>query len=603
MKSLFDLWCVMARNVSVLCSACTSRDIKTVTARFEHEGLSFLTITLPTFARGLERALELGKASPDLWPRWACRGSTPRFLGEMLDRVFDRSSGCLLDIPDADCIWGMRQLSLAMSKIELPCSDVRVAHAADAYVECEKEVREADSHRNSAMEDSLRRVFTVLYGDVLSHVDREVYDGTLMPRHGSGATADRRVGNDKLDQTEWPVRLESFFPYGEYALPNARYSYLLDQVDFLEPGAERPAKVVFVPKTLKTPRVIAEEPVCMQYTQQALMRSLTPLLEESKIGGMIGFTDQDPNRVMARRGSLSGDLATLDLSEASDRVSNQLVVSLLAHWPHLRGAVQACRSTTADVPMHGVIPLAKYASMGSALTFPLEAMVFLAIIFWSMSGGVRCQDSRTVKRLILKHLDDVRVFGDDIIVPTHMALTVSAGLEAFGLKINQHKSFREGKFRESCGAEYYDGTDVSVVRVRQPLTFSSKTADVEMLESTVALRNNLYEAGLWSTAFWLDRHLDSGLQGYYPYVAASSVGLGRISFLGYAEERMCRFLHAPRVRAWTLRRKLQPIAASGEGALLKHLLKLGGDVPEKGHLDRSGRPKSVATRLRWVQPF
>jgi hypothetical protein len=603
MKSLLDLWCVLARDVSSLCSVSTQRDVKTAARRFEHEGLSFLTITLPSFARGLEQALERGKASPDLWPRWAIRGSTPRFLGEMLDNVFDRGTGVLLNTADADCIWGMRQLSLVMSKIELPCAPHRIARAAEAYVECEKEVREVDSRVGVAEMESLSRVFTTLFGDILSEVDREVYDCSLIPRHGSGATADRVTGNRKLDQTEWPDRLERYFPYGEYAVPNWRYSYLLDAVDFLEPGRERPVKVVFVPKTMKTPRVIAEEPVCMQYTQQALMRALVPRLEQSRIGRMIGFTEQEPNRLLASRGSLEGDLATLDLSEASDRVSNQLVIYLLRHWPHLSGAVQACRSTRADVPGHGVIPLAKYASMGSALTFPLEAMVFLSITVESLIGKSEVSGHRSLRSAVTRWEEDVRVFGDDIVAPADMALSVIAGLESYGLKVNRDKSFWSGKFRESCGGDYYAGTNVSVVKVRQPLTFSSSTADVNCLEATVAFRNNLYEAGLWKTAYWLDAHLERGLNRRFPYVTATSSGLGRRSYLGYSTERNCRNLHAPLVKAWVPSRVIPTSRSSGEGALLKHLLKQGDGVLARDHLERSGRPKSVTVRLRWVRPF
>ena len=603
MKSLFDMWCSLTENVGQLCDASTKRDLNKAALRFKHEGSSFLTITLPTFAKGLEQALERGKAGPDLWPRWACRGSTPRFLGEMLDNVFDRESGVLLDEPDVDSIWGMRQISLYMSKIELPCSDARNARAAKAYVECEKEVREADESRSSSDVDSLSRVFTLLFGDVLSAIDLQVYCGELVPRHGSGATADRLLGNEKFDVKQWTTRLERYFPYGEYAIPNWRYYYRLDQIDFLEPGAERPVRVVFVPKTLKTPRVIAIEPTCMQFVQQAVMQSLVPRLESSWIGPMIGFLDQVPNRRMAQQASLDGSLATLDLSEASDRVSNQLVNHLLRHWPHLQGAVQACRSTHADVPGTGVIPLAKFASMGSALTFPLEAMVFLSIAIWSMSGREKCLTHLPSRSAVKRLIGRVRVYGDDIVVPAAQAQCVSAGLEANGLKVNGRKSFWNGKFRESCGGDYYAGIDVSVVKVRRPWpkTLKARRSAAE-IESAVALRNLLYEGGLWKAAARLDQKLSVLLRGHFPYVGRDSVALGRYSFLGYDSQRECPRHHAPLVRAWVSASKPPLSEISGEGALLKCLLNTGLPM-EKGHLRRSGRPKSTAVKLRWVRPF
>jgi len=131
--------------------------------------------------------------------------------------------------------------------------------------------------------------------------------------------------------------------------------------------------VIAVPKTMKTPRIIAVEPTAMQYMQQAISDNLVSNLEGRHFPykWMIGFERQEPNQQMAKEGSLHGELATLDLSEASDRVSNQHVRRLTKGFPRVTEGIQACRSRKADVPGHGVIRLAKFASMGSALTFPL----------------------------------------------------------------------------------------------------------------------------------------------------------------------------------------------------------------------------------------
>jgi hypothetical protein len=523
---------------------------------------------------------------------------TPLLLGDLMDRVFDRASGLLLDVPDADSIWGIRQLSLFMSKIELDCSDERLARAAEAYVECEKEVREADKRMRASMLSRFQSISSMLYSDVLCTVDREVYEGTLHPKHGPGATADRLRGNAKYDLKEWTHRLERVFPYGDYALANWRYYYRLDRVNFLEPREERPVRVVFVPKTLKAPRVIAIEPTCMQYTQQALSRRLVELLESSWIRAMIGFSDQGPNRAMAEKGSLDGSLATLDLSEASDRVSNQLVRGMLRHWPHLSDGVDASRSRKADVPGHGVLRLAKFASMGSALTFPIEAMVFLTVVF----VGIEKSLARPLtKRDIISLRRQVRVYGDDIIVPTVHAPSVISALEDFGLRVNTDKSFLKGKFRESCGKEYYAGDDVSVVKARRPLP-TRQSADAAEIVSAVSLRNNLYEAGLWKTARRYDKVISRFLWRF-PHVAPTSAGLGKVSFLGYDTERVDPRLHSPMVKAHVVTPIIPKSKISGEGALLKCLLYNGDEPLEREHLLRAGRPKSVRTKLRWVRPY
>jgi hypothetical protein len=575
----------------------TIRDYKTLADRFEHEGLSFLTITLPEFGKSLEKGLALGHVGHDSFAGFRRRGGLPRFLGGFLDRVFDRSSGRLLDAPCGDSIYAIRQLTLMFGKISVRCSDAREQGALRKYVECEQDVRISDRSMRPELLEEFERMSLRLFGDVLANADLAVYESTLTPKHGPGKTADGLLGNKKFDQREWTRRLENILPYGEHAIPNWRFNYLLDTVHILEPRDERPVKVVLVPKTLKTPRIIAIEPTCMQYMQQAISDSLMRDLE----GGLlpfpfIGFRNQEPNQLMAKEGSITGDLATLDLSEASDRVSNQHVRSLLKHFPHLSEAVDATRSRKADVPGHGVLRLAKFASMGSALCFPIEAMVFSTIVFMALEAGHK---RRLTKKDIKSFEGKVRVYGDDIIVPTDSMALVIDYLEAFGLKVNVDKSFGTGKFRESCGKEYYDGRDVSIVRVRSVLPRSR--ADSEEVIAVVSLRNRFYEAGLWKTAFWMDSGIDRLLGGRYPYVSSSSPVLGRVSFAGYDTQRMSPSTHAPQVKGYVVHAKPPPSRATGESSLLKYFLKRGEEpIVDREHLFRSGRPKSVALRLRWA---
>ena len=436
-----------------------------------------------------------------------------------------------------------------------------------------------------------------LFGDVLSRLDRVVYEGDVIPKHGPGATADRLRGNAKFDQLEWTTRLERIFPYGEYALPSWRYRYRLDRVDYREPGAERPVRVITVPKTLKTPRIIAIEPTCMQYMQQALMEKLTRFLEDDDIlKGMIGFTDQTPNQRLARDGSLGQGLATLDLSEASDRVSNQHVRLLFKHFPHAFAAVDATRSRKADVPGHGVIRLAKFASMGSALCFPVEAMVFLTIVFLGLQDAHR---RRLTSKDIKSYRGRVRVYGDDIIVPSTALNHVIARLTAFGLKVNSDKTFSDGKFRESCGRDYYDGTDVTPVRVRH--VFPSCRGDVREVMAAVSLRNRLYESGLWRSAAWMDSWIEPLLGGYYPRVHSTSPVLGRVSFLSPETQRISPTLHRSEVRGWIVSHRTPSSRVSGEGALLKFFLRRGAEpFQDRKHLERAGRPEAVRMKLRWA---
>ncbi|DAD52221.1 RNA-directed RNA polymerase, partial [ssRNA phage Zoerhiza.2_9] len=584
MKSLIVLWKKIAEDLAIRCRTSTTMDAKYVQGRSKHEGLSFLTITLPSFGKDFQKSLDQGLVDRNTFQGFTWRAGLPQFLGGFLDLVFDRTSGVLLVDPDIDAILAVRQLTLIFSKILLPCSDAREKEAMSDYIQCEKEVKVASSNLDSLDYREFERMSQLLFRDLFIGVDREINNLELIPKHGPGATADKLRGNGKFENRTWTDRLEEFFPSGDYLFPNARYfNEHYDDVHHLEPGSEIPVKVISVPKTQKTPRIIAIEPTCMQYAQQALLDGFNRGISQSYLRNLIGTDSQEPNQLLARSGSLSGSLATLDLSEASDRVSNQLVRALFARHSLLQGAVEACRSRRADVPGHGVIRLSKFASMGSALTFPIEAMVFLTLVFL----GIEKELSTRFTRLsdIIRFSGSVRVYGDDIITPVDSVHSVVHTLEHFGARVGMAKSFWIGRFRESCGKEYYSGYDVSVVKVRRILPSTRK--HVPEVISTVSLRNQLYKAGHWRAVKWLDHQL-VGILKYFPYVDDSSSVLGRYSFLGYDTERVCENLHRPLVKGYVVSSRLPSDPLDGSGALLKCLLKRGNEpVADSKHLERA----------------
>lgn len=619
MKSLLLLFRSLLDELGSVASARTLRDWNTVEKRIEKEGFSFLTITLPAFHDDFIVALDRGFVGPDLFTgfRRGKKSRLPAFLRGFVAQVFDDESGILLNEPNPDAIYAVRQACLFYSKIEIPCSDARDRKAIRSYVECEKEVRESTDRLEAdhvesvySLLDQFSDWFSALFGDLCTDWDKRLYnlstDQELKPKHGPGATADRLRGNRKWSQSEWTERLERILPAGEMLLPSWRSCDLLDRIDFLEPDAERPVRVITVPKTLKTPRIIAIEPTAMQYAQQLVASMLVEGMESSRFpySSMIGFKHQEPNQQMARDGSFTGELATLDLSEASDRVSNRLVKVAFAKWPHLYDAIQASRSTRADVPGYGVIPLAKYASMGSALTFPIEAMIFLTVIMIGISNALRIPPDGSIrsKRLLADDLrTSVRVYGDDMIVPVDCVEEVIRSLAAFGLKVNSRKSFWTGSFRESCGKEYWHGHDVSIIKCKKVLPSSLR--DVGECKSAVELRNHLYKAGLWKTAAHLDRSIEKTFKGRYPVVAATSPVMGRHSFLGYQTEKEHASLHSPLVKGYVMKALLPRNPLGEEAALLKFLTRKGDEPFEREHLERSGRPDAVILKLRWASPF
>lgn len=603
MKSLELLMYSVLEDFGTRCCTSTHRDRKTITKRVKHEGLSFLTITLPNFAKDFERCLEQGFVDPALFTGFVKSGRLPAFLQGFSGRVFDTGTGCILDVPDVNAILAVRQICYLFQKVELPCSDKRTKAAFASYIECETSIRQSVLPDCDPLIKDFKRISRLLFGDLFSVIDRKIYNGELIPKHGPGATADKLYGNAKFTSKVWTERLEEVFPAMDYLYSSPRH-YLNSLDDgtgpvWMEPGAEQPVKVITVPKTLKTPRIIAIEPSYMQYVQQGIMAEFVKGIEEDDnfLGSFIGFTDQSVNRALAKQGSKQGDLATLDLSEASDRVSIQHVEALLADYAWLRRAVFACRSTKAEVPGHGVQTMFKYASMGSALTFPLEAMVFLTMVFL---GIEKEQCIQLTAESIHAFRGQVRIYGDDIVVPVEYVRHVCSVLDAFGMKVNRNKSFWTGKFRESCGGDYFDGYDITVVKVRRMLP--SKREQVPEIVSAVSLRNQLYFAGIWHAADFMDKWLRDVIP--FPNVHESSPGLGRHSYLGYETQRECPHLHKPLVKAYVICSRTPKSNLSGPDALLKCLLKRGDEpFADSRHLERAGRPDAVDIKLRWTPAY
>jgi hypothetical protein len=362
--------------------------------------------------------------------------------------------------------------------------------------------------------------------------------------------------------------------------------------------------------------------------QQALKRSfLEHYRDDDFLPNVIWFDDQTPNQELARQGSLDQRTATLDLSDASDRVSNQLVRAMLAPWPHLHAAVDATRSRRASFPESSGVKsmrLAKFASMGSALCFPMEAMVFTTMIFLGIQKSLNTSLRR---RDLFDFGASVRVYGDDLIVPVDHVSSVVRTLELFGARVGTGKSFWTGKFRESCGKEYFNGHDVTLTRVRQ--AFPTSRQNVTEVQSVVSLRNLLYKSGYWKTCRWLDEYIEQLLK-YFPVVLPTSPVLGRESVLGFVTERTHPFLHSPLVKGYVVENKPPRDHLEGAGALLKCLLKLDTEASLRGqapwlqtgtvahqsdtlrdkppevssdHLERFGRPKSPSMKLRWSSPL
>lgn len=215
------------------------------------------------------------------------------------------------------------------------------------------------------------------------------------------------------------------------------------------------SRLTTVPKNEDTVRTIAIEPSGNMVLQLAAGRYLEGALK------MIGLdiTNQQPkNKLLARRGSMDGSIATIDLASASDRISIDLVRALMPpKWVHL---LMTLRSPKMDLPKEGgVLELAMISTMGNGFTFPLMTLLLVSLIY-----GLRCR--RKNSPTLFLDWSNTCVFGDDIIVPKDEYADLCEVLRQAGFVVNNDKSYSEGPFRESCGGDYHCGRDITPFYVK-----------------------------------------------------------------------------------------------------------------------------------------
>ena len=120
MKSLVQIFEAVLHDCSTRCDVPMVRDLKTVMNRVEHEGDSFLTITLPAYCRDFEKSLDSGQVAPTAFLSFRKDGCIPAFLQGYMRQVFD-SHGRIRDVPSPDCISVIRQFCLMFKKVVCFC--------------------------------------------------------------------------------------------------------------------------------------------------------------------------------------------------------------------------------------------------------------------------------------------------------------------------------------------------------------------------------------------------------------------------------------------------------------------------------------------------
>jgi len=618
LKSNVSDFLELAHSVYIdACAKCIAdvsdlRDLQTVKSRVENEGLSFLTITLPQFCTDFERSLADGIIGSKLFLSFKKNRSIPAFLQGMVSQIFDYETGRIFDVNSKNwskdsttVIESIRQICLAFKKVEIACSPKRERAALDEYIKTEQ------SFDMFTLSEPDYAKFISVSGMLWDNLVSTIVLSECVPAHGPGITAEGISGNRKYHWRSWHDRLEPYFPLIDsgYPLGTPIDSEELKSVTIVPEEQEQPVKVVFVPKTLKSPRVIAIEPCCVQFAQQGIRSALYEAIESYWLTrGHVNFRDQSINQQLAITASSTGLLATIDLSDASDRVPHDLAMEMFRSNPDLQGAIEACRSTRALLPDGTLVaPLKKFASMGSALCFPVEAMYFYTLCVVAL---LEAQNLPVTSRNCFIVSRSVHVYGDDIIVPSTYAIAVLDYLQKYNCKVNANKTFVSGNFRESCGEDAYLGKSVKPTYFRK--VFPKDRHQSDALISWVETANSFYLKGYWRTTSLIFEKLERVI-GPLPYLPETSPGLGRISFLGYryTERENVRWngkLQRLEIKALVPSPVYRTDRLGGYGALMKIFLTSRGRdynnlIPEATdvrHLEHSALHGAVSLKRRWV---
>lgn len=470
----------------------------------------------PALDKAILAYLEYGLEKPTI----------PDWLLPLWDAFLVSDNGRLLGL--------LRQVCLFGYKTEIEPSNAQIAEATRQFVDTDEDVGTFEeafaSLKGYPLFSSARRI--------VGRVIHKINWSEIIPSHGPGAVYPPRDPSEKSDFRTIYKTIEPKYPYYGYfnQLPQTWYEERINSKWIQHEQNNICCKLTMVPKDSRGPRTICVHPAEAIWIQQGQRRLLESAIERCSLTrDRISFRDQRVNGNLARKASETREYFTLDLREASDRVSCSLVRHLFGDYAY--DWISAARASYVDIP-RGLLPagylergvqsevssdsisiaLRKWAPMGNCLTFPVESLIFYAL---ARSGilsrhGVNC--------------DEVYVFGDDIIAPSKYYEGVLYGLTLGGLVPNIGKTFRHGFFRESCGVDAYRGIDVTPLRIRN-VAIDTNSGALSLCDLAKRLRLKGFESCAsyiyqqlrrrFGRSMCYSNNLDA--QGVYEYVDTRSV--------------------------------------------------------------------------------
>jgi hypothetical protein len=210
----------------------------------------------------------------------------------------------------------------------------------------------------------------------------------------------------------------------------------------------------FVPKSVDISRMICTEPNLNMYFQLGVGNLIEERLNRSF--NLDLSTQPFINQQLAQQGSKDGQYSTIDLSSASDSISLALCKRIFPDWFYK--TLLEIRSPS-TILGRDVVVLDMVSTMGNGFTFPLQTAVFSCLI----RAAYRACDIHVCD----KGTKNWGCFGDDLIVDKRAYHSVVRLLSLLGFEVNSSKTFFEGHFKESCGADWFLGQPCRGVYIKR----------------------------------------------------------------------------------------------------------------------------------------
>jgi hypothetical protein len=490
-----------------------NRNIAYLKVRYINEGVGFLTKTLPKLGKALDKSLLEGKFTcPSDFK--SDRQSLPLCLTGLIERVFSKGDGTLLCTACPNAVSAIRQLTFQFYKLEIPYTKEQEDESISNFVAVDEELTHCDTvtpEITSLLYDASRIIYSVF---------RNFDPLDIIPRPGPGQCAERTPHYNRYEPGTVYRRIHMVYPTYRYYYIGSR-DHLLDRAKRyrdLPRAMDGISKLALVPKDSRGPRIICMEPHEYMWHQQGLGRAMMDWIQKHYLTrGQVNFVDQTVNGKLSLESSLSGKYATLDMKEASDRISKNMIDYLFQDVPSLRDALLALSTGHIELPSGQHIRQNKFAPMGSALCFPVMSIVHFALALAAISAAKPGSPLKALAKTIF-------VYGDDLIVKTEHVGDLFEAFPTYGLKFNRDKSCYTGQFRESCGVDAFKGFDVTPTRVKIH-TFPRR--DPSAIQKHVAIVNNFRKKGYINMArVW--RLATEKAYGKFPYVSEKSAAVGWI---------------------------------------------------------------------------